>query len=57
MGVSLWVQLFYVHPSFFQKAKATIVLVIIEGMSLRGKIMRTIVDGKTVWDGHQIINT
>jgi dihydroorotase len=27
------------------------------GMSLRGKIMRTIVDGKTVWDGHQIINT
>lgn len=27
------------------------------GMSLRGKILRTIVDGKTVWDGHQIINT
>jgi dihydroorotase len=27
------------------------------GMSLRGKILRTIVDGKTVWDGHQITNT
>lgn len=26
-------------------------------MQLRGKILRTIVDGKTIWDGSQILNT
>jgi dihydroorotase len=27
------------------------------GMRLQGQVLRTIVAGKTVWDGHQIIAT